>query len=87
MLPSHRSKEPLDPVFAAMVNIEALIAVSESEISAAFWILFFVTGMVLLMKKTVQPLLNGNVHGRRRHLRIYFIKGNVMDVVEVRKVE
>ena len=51
------------------------------------FVLDFVNGMVLLMKKTVQPLLNGNVHGRRRHLRIYFIEGNVMDVVEVRKVE
>jgi len=50
-------------------------------------VLDFVTGMVFLMKKTVQPLLNGNVHGRRRHLRIYSIKGNVSDVVEARKVE
>jgi len=33
-----------------------------------------VNGIVFLMKKSVQPLLNWNVHGRRRRLRIYSIK-------------
>ena len=49
-------------------------------------VLDFVNGMVFLMEKTVQPLRNGNAHKRRRHhLSIYFIKTNVLDVLEVRK--
>jgi len=39
MLPSHRSKEVLDPVATAVVNIGGLIAASKSEILAVFWIL------------------------------------------------
>jgi len=37
--PSYRSKEVLDLVVVAMVNIRSLIAASESEISAVFLML------------------------------------------------
>jgi len=52
------------------------------------YVLDFVNGMVFLMEKTVQPLLGGGAHKRRRyHLSVYFVETNVLDVLEVEKVE
>ena len=39
MLLSHRSKELLDPVATAVVNIGGHIVASNSEILAVFWML------------------------------------------------
>jgi len=65
-------------------HIGGLVAVSESEISAVF--LDAVIGIVFLMKKTIQPLLNWNVHGRRRRLHIYSFKGNIWMLLKSKKL-
>jgi len=71
MLPSHRSKELLDPVAVAMVNHWR--SYSGVRVRDSGCVLDVVNGIVFLMKETVQPLCNWNIHGRRRRLRIYIL--------------